>query len=294
MDYLMDWLTKLEALFLAAAKATTEDRTGVIFSGGVDSVSVAYAACRFCDATAYHVGVSSAEDTKFVRRIEKTAPFKIRYVELSLGDVEAVIPEILAIWKRPSPLDIGVAIPFYMASKQARAEGQKTLLCGQGGDELFGGYWRYLDCLLEKGPTAVSEWMQRDWENARSDNLDRDMSMCQANGCELRFPFLDKAFSEYSLALPFEYKIRENCELACDAVGGRAFVRKYALKKLAMKLGVPEYIINRAKKAAQYGSGTNGALDKIARMHGYKAKALSIGRRDYVKLYLEDILANIA
>jgi asparagine synthase (glutamine-hydrolysing) len=289
----MDWLNDLERLFDEAVKATCEPKCAVILSSGVDSALVAYAAAKHSEVTGYHVGVTGCEDTKYAKRITGTAPFRIEHIELSIEDVESAIPRVLAIWPQPDPIDVGVAIPFFSASKAASNDKQTITLCGQGGDELFGGYWRYLECIVDKGPGAVAALMEKDWAGAYRDNLDRDIAVNKANGCELRFPYLGKGFSDYVRGMPMDLKIRENGDLSCDEIRGRRFVRKYALKKLAVRMGVPDYIADRVKKAAQYGSGTSKALDKLAKIGGFRDKASSAGRTDYVRMYLEDVLHEI-
>lgn len=285
------WLPELEDLFRKAVERVSPSRVGVIWSGGVDSTLVAWAASRNSDVTAYTMGVEGSEDLRHTRLAAKEAPFKTREILLSLDGVEALVPRILSVWPRPNPIDVGVGIPMYAASAAAKADGVDVLLCGQGGDELFGGYWRYLECMVSDGPEAVAAWMEKDWANAYADNLDRDIAMNRANGCELRFPYLDPAFSGYVRSMPLGLKILEDGGLPCDDVRGRRFVRKYALKRLAVRMGVPEYLAVRVKKAAQYGSGTNKALDRIARLRGCKEKASALGRADYLKLYLEEVLA---
>ena len=286
----MDWLADLTKLFSKAVERACEDKVGVIFSAGVDSALVAYVCSDYSDVTAYNVGVAGSLDTEHARRLESEAPFDVKYVELTSEDVEALVPEVLSCWGNVNPLTVGVGIPFYCASKAASADGLDVLLCGQGGDELFGGYWRYLEAMVSKGPDAVSQWMEKDCANAYEDNLNRDIAMNKKNSTQLRFPFLDDAFADYVRKMPLELKIREDADdIVCDEVGGRRFARKYALKKLAFNMGVPEYIVNRLKKAAQYGSATHKTLDKIARARGYKKKAADAGRKDYLQMYLEDI-----
>ena len=134
--------------------------------------------------------------------------------------------------------------------------------------------------------------MERDWNNAYEDNLDRDILMCQSNGIELEFPFLAEPFSEYARSLPLNLKIREDADIPCDLANGRRFARKYCLKKMALDFGLPQYLVNRKKKAAQYGSGIQKSLDRIARMRGYRQKARQNKRTDYLRSYLEDILSD--
>ncbi len=285
----MEWLDAIESLFKKAVECVCDSEVGVIFSSGVDSALVAFAASDYADVTAYTVGVEGSKDVEYARRVEETAPFKIKYIDLSEDDVESLIPTIISISGSRSPIDVGVGIPFFCASKAASSDGFKALSCGQGGDELFGGYWRYLECMVSDGPDAVAAWMEKDWANAYKDNLDRDIAMNKSNRVELRFPYLNREFSDYVRKMPIDLKIREGADILCDEVGGRMFARKYALKKLALKMGVPEYLVNRLKKAAQYGSGTNKTLDKIARKNGYPLKAREVGRGDYLKMFLEEL-----
>ncbi|MFH1056076.1 MAG: asparagine synthase C-terminal domain-containing protein [Candidatus Altiarchaeota archaeon] len=279
----MDPLSDLERLFAKAVEAVCERQVGVVFSAGVDSTLAAYVASKFSKVTAYVVGVEGSEDLKYARMLAPVAPFQIRYTVLDAATIEATVPKVLSAVKKPNPVDVGVGMPMHFASEAAKADGLKVMLCGQGGDELFGGYWRYLKCLVERGPEATVAWMEKDWLNADADNLDRDRAVTASNGVELRFPYLDSDFSGYVRRMPFDMKIREDGNLTCDEISGRKFVRKYALKKLAIRMGVPDYIADRPKKAAQYGSGVHKLLGTVARSKGYKLGSL--------RLYLEDLLA---
>ena len=284
----MDGIEDLETLFREAVKRQLSTDVGVIYSSGVDSALVAYAASKTMDIVAYNVGIHGSKDMEYAKRFEKEAPFEVRFIELSIDDIEELIPTIISVSQSTNPLDIGVGIPFYMASKAAASDGKNALLCGQGADELFGGYNRYLECMVNECPKAVEQWMDKDWTNAYGDNLDRDISMCASNDIELRFPFLDKEFSDHVRSMSIDMKIREDADIHCDEIQQRKFARKYAFKKLALHMGLPDYLVNRQKKAAQYGSGTQKALDKIARRNGYTAKAKDAGRPDYLNMYLEE------
>jgi asparagine synthase (glutamine-hydrolysing) len=73
-----------------------------------------------------------------------------------------------------------------------------------------------------------------------------------ANGVELRVPFLDKDIIDIALDIPAGYKIRDSEDV----------LRKHILRDVAKDLGVPDYIADRPKKAAQYGTGINKILKK--------------------------------
>jgi asparagine synthase (glutamine-hydrolysing) len=292
----MEWVETLEKLFVESVEKACEGqpKIAVLFSSGVDSALVSYVACRFSEVTAYNVGVQDSKDQYYSKKAGQTAPFKIKYATLSEDAVEEILPEVVSISKSTNPIDAGVGMPFYCASKMASEDGFHSMLCGQGSDELFGGYNRYLEALVEVGEEHVISMMEKDYMSAYDDNLLRDMAMCSANNVELGFPYLDPPLSEYIRNLPFELKIRKDADIECDMVGSLRFARKYALKKLAIKIGLPDYLVNRPKKAAQYGSGIHKTLDKISRKRGYGEKAKKQGRKDHINLYLESVLATVS
>jgi asparagine synthase (glutamine-hydrolysing) len=139
--------------------------------------------------------------------------------------------------------------------------------------------------------------MRKDVENVYESQLKNDAAICASNGVELRVPFMDGDFRNYAMQIPVELKIyevpeSEDAEFSCaDEIAGKKFIRKFILRKVAQDVGIPGFIINRQKKAAQYGSGANKILDKIARNSGFKSKAKEKGRNDYVNVFLEDLLA---
>jgi asparagine synthase (glutamine-hydrolysing) len=65
-------------------------------------------------------------------------------------------------------------------------------------------------------------------------------------------PFLEYDITDLSLKIPVEYKIKDG-------------VRKYILRELGRKIGLNKEIVEREKKAAQYGSGIMKVLIKSAK-----------------------------
>jgi len=62
--------------------------------------------------------------------------------------------------------------------------------------------------------------------------------MSMATSLEVRVPILDHQFVEWVASLPIDWKLRGN-------------VRKYLLKKLATKIGIPSELLNRRKQGFQ-------------------------------------------
>jgi len=262
-----------ELLSKAVKKNCTSERTGLIFSAGVDSTLLGILAAEFTEVVAYTVGIDDAPDLIHAGELSGKLNFEIRLIETSLEEIEDSIHPVLKVVNDPNPMQVGVGIPFYLASKRAAEDGIKLVLSGQGADELFGGYNRYLGILESGGYPALEKAMEEDVKNIHRDNLDRDIAICRMNGIGLRAPYLENRFKDYSLKIPPELKIKEvkEEEFRCiDEIDSKRFIRKYILRKLAGECGVPPAVLNRPKKAAQYGSGTNKALQKIAKKRGFR------------------------
>jgi asparagine synthase (glutamine-hydrolysing) len=139
-------------------------------------------------------------------------------------------------------------------------------LAGQGGDELFGGYQRYLKDYTQFGVEAVQNNMYRDVAKSYETNFQRDNQVCSVHKVELRLPFVVRDVVHFSLGLPLSLKI----ESAEDRL------RKRVLRQVAQNLGIPMFIANKTKKAIQYTTGVNKAIKKLA-------KRKSLTSRKYVE-----------
>jgi len=284
--------TLIELLSNAVKKeCKKEPMVGVVLSGGVDSTLIAIIASKFTEVTAYACGIKASPDFEYADKLKKEVDFDIRIQELNSEDIEVSLPKIISAINDTNPVKVSVEVPFYYASKKAREDFIGVMLCGQGADELFGGYKRYMDILASDGYEGVEKVIKRDVENIWTEQLDYDHKVCSLNRIDLRFPYMDNKFLEYVMKIPVELKIKESDDFHCtDSVGEKKFIRKYILRRVAQEVGVPLPIINRKKKAAQYGSGTWKILEKIAREKNFKKKAREVGRTDYVKMFLESIV----
>ncbi len=283
-----EYTIELKRLLEEAVRKNCEAEVGIVFSGGIDSTIIGMLASNFSKVTAYACGIEGSPDLDYAKDCRNLG-FDIEYIELNEELIENALKKIIPAINDRNPVKVAVEVPFYYASKKAREDNLCVMLCGQGADELFGGYNRYLEG-IKAGHKAAEDMMQYDIENMYEQQLNKDIAVCKSNDIVLRSPYMEQKFIEYAKKIPVEWRIRESEEFGCvDEINGKGFIRKYILRKLGEDLGVPKPILNRRKKAAQYGSGTQKIIKKIARQKGFKKKANTEGRNDYVRLFLEEL-----
>jgi asparagine synthase (glutamine-hydrolysing) len=117
---------------------------GAFLSGGIDSSAVVATMTSLLNrpVKTFSIGssVASFDELKYAREVARA--FRTEHYELVIEPHAANILEDLA-WFQDEPLADSSLIPTYMVSKLA-AEHVKVVLTGDGGDEIFGGYDRYL------------------------------------------------------------------------------------------------------------------------------------------------------
>ena len=230
----------------------------IAFSGGLDS-SLLAALCR--DAKLYSAGMAGSHD---IGQTKKAARFlglsdNLHLHELTMDELETAIPAVIRAIESSDPMKVSIALPLFFASKDAHRDGFRVMLSGQGADELFAGYKRYESMnSLELGIA-----LRKDLENIAENNLERDDAVTMANSVELRVPYLDKNVVEIALRIAPELKIHNG-------------IRKYILRLAAGKI-LPDELVWKEKKAAQYSSGIYSAMEKIARKNGYRGER-ALGR----------------
>ena len=121
------------------------DTIGIIFSGGIDSVLVAYLAKSMVKkVVGYCGGLKGSTDIQFAKEIAKRLNLPLRINELTLDEVESMLPRIVDVIEDNNVGQVEVAIPIFAAVETAHQDGMRVMYTGQGVDELFGGYSWYL------------------------------------------------------------------------------------------------------------------------------------------------------
>jgi len=125
---------------------------GAHLSGGLDSsVLTALAAARSAGPMAAFTGRFAEgpefDESHYARSVAQRHGVTLHEVVPNVADLSTVLPKL--IWHLDEPAAGPGLIPQYAVSQLARRH-VKVVLGGQGGDEVFGGYTRYLVAYLEQ------------------------------------------------------------------------------------------------------------------------------------------------
>ena len=236
---------------------------GVIFSGGLDSSYLALLLKEISEniplkIKLYAVGAEGSKDVEAAIYASKFLNLDLEICEVTEELVREALPQVVNAIGDDNLMKVGVGLTTYFATKMLADDGIRVAISGQGADELFGGYKRYLKSFVDG---TLNYDLRVDMSNMYHVNLERDDACAMLNSVELRLPFLDKALVELVLNIPDNKKI----------VSMHDDMRKSILRKLAFEEGLDYEIAYRPKKAAQYGTG----IDKILRKKIIKGTDIS-------------------
>ncbi|MEM1566607.1 MAG: asparagine synthase-related protein [Candidatus Bathyarchaeia archaeon] len=256
---------KLQGLLLQSITERTAglNKVAVAFSGGLDSSLIAFLAKKAnIEVHLIHVSLENQRETLQAEEAASLLDIPFHKFLYRFEDVENVLPKVLWCIEDPDPLKTSIAIPIFWAAEKAAELGFKILLVGQGADELFGGYRRYLNLCTRFGESAAEEAMVSDIAKMHEVNFERDFKVCSFHNIELRLPFASPPLVEFALSLPLNMKINP---IDDD-------LRKLVLRKTAEKIGLPRQIAYKPKKAVQYATGVEKALKRLAKSQNLPLK----------------------
>lgn len=235
----------LDAAIVEAVALRTVDGAAVALSGGVDSALVA----GLARLPAVVVGLEDSHDQRRALAFAEAVGIPCDAVPVTEGEVDEALHEVVGVLGTPSPVDASIATTEYFVCRWAKEQGYGRVLAGQGADELFGGYARYLEsqdlaASLEAGVATLPG------------QVARDGAVAAHYGTAFSLPYLDLRVVAAARTIPPGEKVREG-------------VRKAPLRKVAERHIPPEFA-RAEKKAMQYGSGIWKIIQRLARADGYK------------------------
>ena len=259
-----DAVNELESLlrYSVVQRISNLKEVCIAFSGGLDSSIIAlFARNTKCNVQLIHVSLEDQKETEYARKAAEILKLPIHIRLFKEEDVQNDLRKVLWLIEEADPIKTGVGIPIYWAAEQAAEIGFKVMLAGQGADELFGGYKRYVDD-YSLGSEKVRERIFNDIVRIYDNNLERDSKICCYHNVELRLPFAAFEVAEFATGVPVNLKIDS----------GKDSMRKLVLRKAAQNVGLPEMISMKPKKAVQYTTGVDKTLKKMAKREGVSVR----------------------
>jgi asparagine synthase (glutamine-hydrolysing) len=129
----------------AVSRQLDDLATGTFLSGGTDSSTVTgiFSRLRAAPVDAYSIGFDAEgfDEMEYARIAAKRFGARHHPYYVTPEDVLAAVPRIAAAYDEPFGNASAVAV--YYCALQARGDGVRVMLAGDGGDELFGGNARY-------------------------------------------------------------------------------------------------------------------------------------------------------
>jgi asparagine synthase (glutamine-hydrolysing) len=209
----------------------------------------------------YCGGLEGSPDILFTKQVAKTLDLPLRVNELTVQDVEKMLPRIVEVIEDNNVGQVEVAIPVFAAIEMAHRDGIRVMYTGQGADELFGGYPWYPRIVEREGYSTLGKHMTNDLSLLYKETLEREDKIAMCHSVEIREPYLDSEVIRVALRTKLELNV----------IGKDDIFGKRVHRDLAVKLGIPIDVAYRKKEAAQHGSGIHEALNSIAETYGYDA-----------------------
>jgi len=214
---------------------------GLLFSGGLDSGILGFL-CTGIKAITVTLD-SFGDDINYAEKLAKFCEIKHYHRVISVEEAIDAIPEVIRILRSFDPA-IPNDITCYFGLKFAKDMGVKTVMTGDGSDEIFAGYsFMYNIPDLEDYIRRISSSLYFS-SNALGNFLN----------VEIKQPYIDRDFVDFSLEL--------SCSLKLKKINGK-FVGKWILRK-AFENFLPKDIIWQDKRPLEHGSGTTKLREILA------------------------------
>lgn len=171
---------------------------GAFLSGGIDSSSVVAAMARIMKQPVKTYSIGFAGEDKFYdelpyARIVAEAFHTDHHEIIVRPQVAELLPKL--IWHMDEPIADSALITTYLVSRLAR-ESVTVILSGVGGDELFGGYRRYLGDSLRRYYSLLPEFIRRSWLPGLLNSLPQDRNSGWKNNIRYASAFVKADASE--------------------------------------------------------------------------------------------------
>lgn len=246
---------ELRLVFEAAVRKwmVADVEIGSFLSGGLDSSAVAAVAARELARAGrrlktFAVGTPESPDLIAARRVAAHIGSDHFEQTFSADDLIEALPLVIGHMESADVDLVPSALPTHIVSTLARRH-VKTVLTGEGADELFAGY-TYHHTYAGK-TRELAEELTRALGAMHNINLQRVDRITMALGLEGRTPFLDRDLIAFAQTLPASLKMKINAD--------GSTTEKWIFRKAVEDL-LPTDIVWRTKAQFDEGSGSIDTL----------------------------------
>ena len=247
----------VKALKDSVYNTITGRTVAIAFSGGLDSGIIA-ALAKECGSgnTLYTVGSENSHD--ILGAGAAAADLGMRWVSLLIteNDVLECLKEMISVTGTTDPVTLSFEIPLFFVCKNCE---EKDIITGQGADELFAGYSKYVGL----DANALEIMIADDMKKLSGETLPHEKMVAEHFGKRIHYPYLDNEVIKAAGSLASGTIAPDSDPLS----------RKKALRTVSDLIGYPN-ISKKEKKAAQYSSGAMVLIKKICKEKGVTYREL--------------------
>ncbi len=230
---------EIYSLLKNAVDETLVNPCALAYSGGVDSsLLLALSGYKYIP---YTLGFSNSRDIEHVEDSSLILNLNVKKIYLDDMEIDNYISELKKLDPKISKMELGYELVLFIIMDYIP---EKFIVTGQGADELFYGYRRFVDNTHLRNDTYINRLFNV--------TLPREKKMAEYYNKELITPYLS----------PEILKIRKKITREMNIIDGK---NKVMLRNISKYVDIPEEIYSRNKTAAQYGSGLSKYLMKYVR-----------------------------
>jgi asparagine synthase (glutamine-hydrolysing) len=281
-----------------AGMLDTDLPVAILVSGGIDSSILLYEAVQHFrnhgrdlgNLRPYCVGVNATPgaedwpDLRFAKLAAEALNVELSIENISVGEMVNSVRDVISIMESFEPNHIRAGTAHFALTQRLKRDGIKVLLCGEGADELLGGYQEFPYCAQVHGySNRLRELFRQFVGELHKTQLQRVDRLSMACGIEARVPYLDDPVADFLWSLPDEWKVHRDAAGRC--------IGKYVLRESYRGL-LPDAIVDRRKVPMGEGAGVgdNGPkgpfFTKAAEIIG--SESLAYYQKKYPKFDLKN------